>query len=195
MMLGWAFFDPSPNEYITTPQATAQYGQVLRVSVVRRSLNSRTSATATEAEKPMSARLEPASVAPVIFRNWRLVSSVMRTPSSRVQLRRSLFRLMQRLQVSCALPRCIAAVLFKASHLSTSVLQRKLMDSGMEVSRRVLQIRPDIPVLLATGYVRNEDVEQARSIGIREVIWKPQTIGEMGDLLAQQLEKLVPTQS
>ena len=62
--------------------------------------------------------------------------------------------------------------------------------SGMEVSRRMLEIRPDIPVLLATGYVRNEDVEQARSIGIREVIWKPQTIGEMGDLLALQLEKL-----
>jgi len=67
--------------------------------------------------------------------------------------------------------------------------------SGMEVSRRMLEIRPDIPVLLATGYVRNEDVEQARSIGIREVIWKPQTIGEMGDLLAQQLEKLVGTPS
>jgi PAS domain S-box-containing protein len=63
--------------------------------------------------------------------------------------------------------------------------------SGMEVSRQMLEIRPDIPVLLATGYVRNEDVEQARSIGIREVIWKPQTIGEMGDVLAQQLEKLV----
>jgi PAS domain S-box-containing protein len=67
--------------------------------------------------------------------------------------------------------------------------------SGMEVSRRMLEIRPDIPVLLATGYVRNEDVEQARSIGIREVIWKPQTIGEMGDLLAQQLEKLAATRS
>jgi PAS domain S-box-containing protein len=66
--------------------------------------------------------------------------------------------------------------------------------SGMEVSRRVLEIRPDIPVLLATGYVRNEDVEQARVIGVREVIWKPQTIGEMGDLIAQQLEKLVPAQ-
>jgi len=65
--------------------------------------------------------------------------------------------------------------------------------SGMEVSRRMLQIRPDIPVLLATGYVRNEDVEQARAIGIREVIWKPQTIGEMGELLAQQLEKLGAT--
>jgi CheY-like chemotaxis protein len=64
--------------------------------------------------------------------------------------------------------------------------------SGMEVSRQILQIRPDIPVLLATGYVRTEDVKEALAIGIREVIWKPQTIGEMGDLLAQQLRKLVP---
>ena len=67
--------------------------------------------------------------------------------------------------------------------------------SGMDVSRQILAIRPDIPVLLATGYVRTEDVEQARAIGIREVIWKPQTIGEMGDLLAQQLQKLVPAHS
>jgi PAS domain S-box-containing protein len=64
--------------------------------------------------------------------------------------------------------------------------------SGMDVSRRILTIRPDIPVLLATGYVRKEDVDLARSIGIREVIWKPQTVVEMSELLAQQLEKLVP---
>jgi PAS domain S-box-containing protein len=62
--------------------------------------------------------------------------------------------------------------------------------SGMEVSRLLLKLRPDIPVLLATGYVRSEDVEQARLIGIRQVIWKPQTIGEMSDLLAYELEKL-----
>jgi PAS domain S-box-containing protein len=67
--------------------------------------------------------------------------------------------------------------------------------SGMEVSRQMLKIRPDIPVLLATGYVRTEDVEQARAIGIREVIWKPQTIVEMGDLLAQQLQKLASARS
>src|ERR1700733_14863429 len=95
MMADLAFLDPSPSPYITTPQATAQYGQVLRVSVVRRSLNSRTSATASEGEKPMSARLEPASVAPVICRNWRRVRSVMRTPLFRVQLFRSLCRLPQ----------------------------------------------------------------------------------------------------
>src|SRR5712675_1908957 len=88
MMLGWAFFDPSPKLYITTPHATAQYGHVLRVSVVRESLNSRTSAIATDAEKPMSARLELASVAPVIFRNSRLLRSFMRTPVFRAGRRR-----------------------------------------------------------------------------------------------------------
>jgi len=64
--------------------------------------------------------------------------------------------------------------------------------SGMDVAKAILSIRPDIPVLLATGYVRPEDVECARAIGIREVIWKPHTVGEMGEQLAQQLEKLVP---
>jgi PAS domain S-box-containing protein len=67
--------------------------------------------------------------------------------------------------------------------------------NGMDVARRILEIRPDIPILLATGYVRSEDVDQARAIGIREVIWKPQTIGEMGDVLAQQLRKLIPEHS
>src|SRR6185312_10922087 len=87
MMLALAFFAPSPKLYITTPQATAQYGQVLRVSVVRESLNSRTSAIAAEGEKPSSARLEPASVAPVIVRNWRRVRSVMRAPVLRATRR------------------------------------------------------------------------------------------------------------
>lgn len=65
--------------------------------------------------------------------------------------------------------------------------------SGMDVAKAILSIRPDIPILLATGYVRPEDVECARAIGIREVIWKPHTVGEMGEQLAQQLEKLVPS--
>src|SRR5512140_3845278 len=79
MMEDLAFFAPSPSPYITMPQATAQYGHVMRVSVVRRSLNSRTSATAAVGANPMTARLDPASVAPVILRNWRRLTSVMRT--------------------------------------------------------------------------------------------------------------------
>src|ERR1700688_4926492 len=61
------------------PQATEQYGQVLRVSVARVSLYSRTSASASPGEKPMSAKLEPTSDMPVTFKNWRLVSLDMNT--------------------------------------------------------------------------------------------------------------------
>jgi PAS domain S-box-containing protein len=64
--------------------------------------------------------------------------------------------------------------------------------SGIDVARRVLEVRPDIPVLLASGYVRNEDVEVARSIGVREIIWKPATINEMGELLKRVLAQIIP---
>src|SRR5580658_1738850 len=78
-MLGCAFFAPSPRPYIRMPHATEQYGQVLRVSVARVSLYSRTSASASPGEKPMSAKLEPTSDMPVTFKNWRLVNSDMTT--------------------------------------------------------------------------------------------------------------------
>ena len=64
--------------------------------------------------------------------------------------------------------------------------------TGIDVARRVMEIRPDIPVLLASGYVRAEDVELARNLGVREVIWKPATINEMGELLGRILAKIIP---
>src|SRR6266403_3228399 len=79
-MLERAFFERSPRLYMRTPQATAQYGHVLRVSVARASLNSRTSAIAALGEKPSRARLDPAREAPVTFRNSRRVTSAMAIP-------------------------------------------------------------------------------------------------------------------
>src|SRR5262249_48560694 len=54
-----AFFALSPRLYMMTPQPTEQYGQVLRVSVVRASLKARVSASTGCGEKPINARLEP----------------------------------------------------------------------------------------------------------------------------------------
>src|ERR1700758_3823084 len=89
MMLGWAFLAESPRLYMTIPHATAQYGQVLRVSVARESLNSRTSARATDGENPIKARLEPAREAPVTARNRRRVISTMGIPFGYLCLQRS----------------------------------------------------------------------------------------------------------
>ena len=59
--------------------------------------------------------------------------------------------------------------------------------SGFEVARQILSIRPDIPVVLASGYVRPEDEQQASSIGIRRVLLKPSTV----DVLAQTLDEIL----
>src|SRR4029077_16744063 len=87
-MLALAFLAASPSPYITMPHATAQYGQVLRVSVALASLNSRTSARAFDGEKPISARLDPASETPVTARNWRRVISAIGIPFAGLRRRR-----------------------------------------------------------------------------------------------------------
>src|SRR3974377_935523 len=79
----FAFFARSPRLYISTPQATEQYGQVLRVSVARASLNSRTSARACCGLNPRTARLDAASVAPETLRKSRRVRVVIAPPLAR----------------------------------------------------------------------------------------------------------------
>jgi PAS domain S-box-containing protein len=52
--------------------------------------------------------------------------------------------------------------------------------SGMDFARSVLDIRPDVPVILTTGYIDPDDLDLVQRIGVREVILKPTTIEEMG---------------
>ena len=64
--------------------------------------------------------------------------------------------------------------------------------TGFEVARQLLSIRPDIPIVLASGYIRPDDEQQAASIGIRRVLLKPSTV----DVLAQTLDEiLTPAQT
>src|SRR5262245_36514364 len=59
------------------PQLTEQYGQVLRVSVVRASLKLRVSASAAVGEKPIATRLEPTSPAPLTRKNCLRFMSIV----------------------------------------------------------------------------------------------------------------------
>src|SRR5438874_9436910 len=67
-----AFFDLSPSVWMITPQETAQYGQMLRVSVVRDILNARSSARAFVRSKPRA--MAPPTV--VAFKKPRRESSM-----------------------------------------------------------------------------------------------------------------------
>lgn len=45
--------------------------------------------------------------------------------------------------------------------------------TGADLSRRILQIRPDIPIILCTGHSNLVDEVSAKSIGIKEFVMKP----------------------
>jgi PAS domain S-box-containing protein len=61
--------------------------------------------------------------------------------------------------------------------------------SGIDVARRILSIRPDIPVIVTTGYVLPDDVERARDVGVRQVVWKPNSVAELGALVIRLLNE------
>jgi PAS domain S-box-containing protein len=58
--------------------------------------------------------------------------------------------------------------------------------SGFHVARAIKQIRDDLPVVITSGYVRAEDRETAKEIGVRDLVLKPDTVEE----LARVLEKV-----
>jgi PAS domain S-box-containing protein len=62
--------------------------------------------------------------------------------------------------------------------------------SGFDVARELQAIRPDIPILMTSGYVRAEDREAARACGIRDVILKPDTVDELGQALSALFQQM-----
>jgi PAS domain S-box-containing protein len=61
--------------------------------------------------------------------------------------------------------------------------------SGRDLAARFLKVRPDIPIILATGYIRPGDTEGARRMGIRDLILKPNTVEELGHTLHRILSE------
>lgn len=67
--------------------------------------------------------------------------------------------------------------------------------SGMDVAREILKFQPDAVVVLASGYVRQADVDAAMSIGIREVVLKPNTVDELAPIVQRLLTETRAAQS
>ncbi len=57
--------------------------------------------------------------------------------------------------------------------------------SGMEVAKALLAMRADLPVAILTGYATETLVDEARAIGVREVIPKPNSFDELMESIAR----------
>jgi len=60
--------------------------------------------------------------------------------------------------------------------------------SGMDLSTRILKVRPDIPIILCTGFNEDIDEKEVKASGIRELLIKPTSMGELRDVIQKTLE-------
>ena len=58
---------------------------------------------------------------------------------------------------------------------------------GAELARQVRELRPGIPVVLTSGYVRPEDAEAVQRLGAVDVIRKPRLAADLGPTLHRRL--------
>ena len=62
--------------------------------------------------------------------------------------------------------------------------------SGLEVAKEIRALRPDLPVVLASGYVTQEVHAQARAAGVRDVIYKPNAVDELARTVGRVLAEV-----
>jgi nitrogen-specific signal transduction histidine kinase/CheY-like chemotaxis protein len=59
--------------------------------------------------------------------------------------------------------------------------------SGYELAERLLALRPDLPIIMLSGYVGPDELVRAEQIGVRELLLKPITIDELNRVLGRAL--------
>ena len=59
---------------------------------------------------------------------------------------------------------------------------------GLELLGAIRAVRPDVPMLLTSGYLRQADLAEAERLGVRAVIAKPARLDELARALASALE-------
>ncbi|MBF0477231.1 MAG: response regulator [Deltaproteobacteria bacterium] len=60
--------------------------------------------------------------------------------------------------------------------------------TGLDLAREVLAIRPDMPIILCTGYSESVTSEMAKAAGIQEYILKPLDHLEMANVVRRTLD-------
>jgi DNA-binding NtrC family response regulator len=62
--------------------------------------------------------------------------------------------------------------------------------SGLELAQAVLAIRPDAPVVIASGCIDPSEARRAAAVGVRKVIQKPAKVPQMAQLVSELLREL-----
>ena len=64
--------------------------------------------------------------------------------------------------------------------------------SGLDVARAIRDARPDLPVIVVSGYVTDALRAQAAAAGVRELIAKPHEVEELRDVVQRLVKPREP---
>jgi len=59
--------------------------------------------------------------------------------------------------------------------------------TGVDFAKQLLELRPDLPIILSTGYSANLTPERVQALGIRGLLLKPLTLQSLGTIVHQVL--------
>jgi CheY-like chemotaxis protein len=62
--------------------------------------------------------------------------------------------------------------------------------AGSELAREILRVRPSQPVMMVTGYIRPEDMQQAQDLKLKRIAVKPNTVNDMGKVVYEVLAEI-----
>lgn len=80
----------------------------------------------------------------------------------------------------------LAAFSADPQHFDAAVVDLSMPKfDGIELSRRMLGLRPDLPIMMVSGFIRAEDADKARAAGIKRILEKPTMVTKLGLELEQ----------
>jgi PAS domain S-box-containing protein len=64
--------------------------------------------------------------------------------------------------------------------------------AGPDLVRELRRVRPEIPVIMTSGYIRPEDITSAERLGVGEIFLKPHSTSELCRVIQQRLAAAMP---
>jgi CheY-like chemotaxis protein len=61
--------------------------------------------------------------------------------------------------------------------------------SGLKLARKLMEIRPDIPIILCTGFSEQANGQAPGATGIRAVLYKPLVLRDIADAVRKVLDR------
>ena len=61
--------------------------------------------------------------------------------------------------------------------------------TGLELTRELRRIRPDLPVILCTGYSKTVSEEDSADAGVREMLMKPIVLRQLAETIRRALDE------